>query len=52
MNAKLAEGYKLTDASCTVCNGVTMGKQNLSELYCPKCNKNYAMEKKDDDSDN
>lgn len=29
MNAKLAEGYKLTDASCTVCSGVTMGKEKL-----------------------
>jgi uncharacterized Zn finger protein (UPF0148 family) len=41
MNAKMDQGYKLTNFYCTFCKGVTLAKPNDSagNVYCPKCNK-------------
>lgn len=46
MNAKMDQGYKLTNFYCTFCNGVTLKnmKQNEDSVYCPKCDKEYIPE--------
>ncbi len=40
MNKKLDIGWKMTNSSCEICNGVTLADpNNLTEYYCPKCDK-------------
>ena len=41
INAKLDIGWKMTNASCPVCNGTSLAepKEPLEQLYCPKCDK-------------
>lgn len=55
MNAKMDEGYKLTNFYCTFCNGVTLAKpSNLNvegSVFCPKCNKEYVPVREDQDDE-
>jgi len=47
MNAKMDQGYKMTNFFCQFCKGVTLTKpEGNSEgyVYCPKCNKEYIPE--------
>lgn len=46
INTMLEKGWKMTNVSCTSCNGTTMAelKEQIEVLYCPKENKEFPYD--------
>lgn len=49
MNAKLDEGWKLTDYSCPVCNFSALVDSTLLSFFCCKCDKSIDAPQDDDE---
>ena len=43
------KGYKMTNYPCTFCQTVTFTKPGTSSINCPKCDKEYEPEMKEED---
>lgn len=44
MNAKLSEGFKMTDYQCPKCSSNALVDDTLTNFYCCKCGKEIYME--------
>jgi uncharacterized Zn finger protein (UPF0148 family) len=51
INAKLDEGWKLTNASCPICNTSILGKHDSKDLYCVKCEMPVRFEPEEEEDE-
>jgi len=51
INAKLDEGWKLSNISCPVCSTVILGNPTSKQFYCFKCEMPAKVEIEDDEED-